>query len=208
MLTAHWCRYGQATEYVEFRRYLWNAQHPDQTNSMPRPNTWFAHLEGRRKSQAHMDVEEDSDIEIAQEKQSYTCPLTLRSFKTPVTSTLCPHSFEKLVVEDYIKKSGGTASCPVSGCSQQLTLAVLRPDPVLERDVRRAALRAQRDQQEEEDNIVELEDRDMDDDEDEEMADVDDLRRRRTIPVKDERAKRLVKGKAETESDGGEEDED
>lgn len=204
MLTANWCRYGQVTEYVEFRRYLWNAQHPDQTNSMPRPNTWFTHLEGRRKSQAHMDVEEDSDIEIAQEKQSYTCPLTLRSFKNPVTSTLCPHSFEKLGVEDYLKKSGGSASCPVSGCSQLLTLAVLRPDPVLKRDVRRAAQRAQRDQQEEEDNIVEVEDRDRDDDEDEEMVDVDDPPRKKTIPVKDERAKRLVRGRVETESEDDE----
>lgn len=179
---------------------------------MPRANTWFTHLEGRRKSQAHLDVEEDSDIEIAQEKQSYACPLTLRPLEHPVTSTLCPHSYEKSAVEDYLKHSGGSAGCPVSGCSQQLTLAHLRPDPVLERDIRRAAQRELRHRQEEEDDSVEDADKDADKtvdfDEDEDMPDVDDEPQKQ---VKNERGKRLMRGKArvlDIDSDGGDEGSD
>lgn len=190
-------RYTQADGYVKFRRYLWNAQHVDQVNNMPRANTWFTHLEGRRKSQAHLDVDDDSDIEIAQEKQSYACPLTLRPLEHPVTSTLCPHSYEKAAVEDYLKHSGGSAACPVSGCSQMLTLAQLRPDPVLQRDIRRAAQRELRNRQDEDDDSVEDADRnaggDVDSDSDEDMLDVDDERKK---PVKSERGKRLIRGKA------------
>lgn len=153
---------------------------------MPKPNTWFLHLEGRRKSQAHLDDDQDSDIEIAQEKQSYKCPLTLRRFEHPLTSTVCPHSFERAAVEDFLKTSGGSASCPVPGCSQKLTLAVLGPDPVLGRDAKRAAQRAQKRRQEEEDGGEVLDgeegegedDDDDDDDDDEEMADAESLPRK------------------------------
>lgn len=161
---------------------------------MPKASTWFRHLEGgRRKSQAHRDSDSDSDIEIAQAKQSYNCPLTLKRFEHPVTSTVCPHSFEKAAVEDYLRTSRGSASCPVPGCSQQVTLATLRPDPVLERDVKRAAQRAERRRQEEEDNEAEAED------EDEEMVDVDDSPQRRqeqAVAVKSEKGKKRMGGRA------------
>lgn len=166
---------------------------------MPRANTWFTHLEGRRKSQAYPDDDEDSDLEIAQEKQSYQCPLTMRIFETPVTSTVCPHSYEKLAIEDYLKQSGGKAGCPVTGCSQTLTLAVLEPDPVLKRDVRRARARDQRRRQEEEDNGQDL----GSEDEDEDMEGVDDLPLKQK--VKSERTKRLENMVIDTES---EEDDD
>lgn len=167
---------------------------------MPKANTWFTHLEGRRKSQAYPDDDEDSDLEIAQEIQSYLCPLTMGCFKHPVTSTVCPHSYEKFAIEDYLKQSaGGKAACPVTGCSQLLTLAELKPDPVLERDVRRATARAQRRRQEEEDNGEELDN----EDEDEEMEDVDDSPPKKE--VKRERLKRLGNMVIDTES---EEDDD
>lgn len=152
---------------------------------MPRANTWFTHLEGRRKSQAYPDEDEDSDLEIAQEKQSYQCPLTMKIFETPVTSTVCPHSYEKLAIEDYLKQSGGKAGCPVTGCSQTLTLAVLEPDPVLKRDVRRATARDQRRRQEEEDNGEDL----GSEDEDEDMEDINNLPLKQE--VKSEKTKRL-----------------
>lgn len=163
---------------------------------MPRASTWFKHLEGgRKKSQAHQDDDEDSDIEIAQAKQSYNCPLTLKRFEHPVTSTVCPHSFEKSAVEDYLKASGGIAGCPVPGCPQRLAMTMLRPDLVLERDVKRAAQRAERRRQEEEDN-----DNREEDDEDEEMVDVDDSpqnKQEQVVAVKNEKIKkRMGRGKA------------
>lgn len=163
---------------------------------MPRANTWFTHLEGRRKSQAYPDDDEDSDLEIAQEKQSYQCPLTMKMFETPVTSTVCPHSYEKSAIEHYLKSSGGKAGCPVTGCSQTLTLAELKPDPVLKRDVKRATAIAQRVRQEEEDKGEDLEN----EDEDEDMEDVDNLQSKQ-VEVKSERMKRLGKMVIDAESD-------
>lgn len=78
------------------------------------------------------------------------CPLTLLPFRDPVTSTKCPHSFEREAIHDMIARSnfqippppnrGGrrirAVKCPV--CSIPLTAEDLRSDPVLLRKVRRA----------------------------------------------------------------------
>lgn len=78
------------------------------------------------------------------------CPLTLLPFRDPVTSTKCPHSFEREAIHDMIGRSNFTippppgqggrrvraVKCPV--CSIPLTTNDLRSDPVLLRKVRRA----------------------------------------------------------------------
>ncbi|KAI9844626.1 MAG: hypothetical protein M1837_005478 [Sclerophora amabilis] len=96
----------------------------------------------------------DDDIAIAREKTSLRCPLTFLPFKDPVTSTKCPHSFERAAILDMIANSpirdrgraGGrgagagigekAVNCPV--CAEKiLTVADLVPDPLLMRKVRR-----------------------------------------------------------------------
>ncbi|KAI5842630.1 zinc-finger of the MIZ type in Nse subunit-domain-containing protein [Morchella snyderi] len=164
-------KYGTVAEYLQFRRMVWASQRGDA--NMPRVSTWFQHLEGSgrrggRPSHAPDESDSDSDIEIAQERQSYQCPLTLRTFSEPYTSTVCPHSFEKEAIQDYIRRGARHqgVSCPVPGCSQKLTLATVRLDALLLRKVRSAAAR-------ERDRAAELVDGGGDS-ADEGMVDVDD----------------------------------
>jgi len=109
----------------------------------------------------------DDDIAIARERISLRCPLTLQPFKDPVTSTKCPHSFERQAIEDMISRSQHTVpvrdpsggnkprrvravECPV--CSVMLTLHDLRSDPVLLRRVRRAEAARRREEDEDDDD--------------------------------------------------------
>ncbi|RPB04829.1 hypothetical protein L873DRAFT_1798647 [Choiromyces venosus 120613-1] len=121
-------KYANSPEYLDFRRSFWEARNPE--IPLPPPRSWFA-------SGAQDD--DGSDVEIAQEKQSYKCPLTLRPFENPVRSTICPHAFEKDAIENMIRNSRvqGVA-CPTPGCAKMLTLRVLKEDPVLKRKVIRA----------------------------------------------------------------------
>ena len=103
------------------------------------------------------DNDSESDIEVAGEKISLKCPLTLLPMQDPLTSTKCPHSFEGEAILDMIKSSStvvnteadGTQTqtqrrgargikaikCPV--CTVLLTEADLRRDEVLVRKIRR-----------------------------------------------------------------------
>ncbi|OJI82701.1 hypothetical protein ASPTUDRAFT_30764 [Aspergillus tubingensis CBS 134.48] len=110
---------------------------------------------------------EDDDIAIQTERISLKCPLTLLPFRDPVSSTKCPHSFEReaiftmiggsnQMVPDPRGSSGSSGSgsagggggrarkrvrsvkCPV--CEVQLTEFDLRSDPVLVRRVKRAEM--------------------------------------------------------------------
>ncbi|KAJ9652860.1 hypothetical protein H2198_007907 [Neophaeococcomyces mojaviensis] len=49
--------------------------------------------------------EEDTELQISSHVRSTKCPLTLRYFVEPVTSTKCPHSFEKTAVMGFIRQS-------------------------------------------------------------------------------------------------------
>ena len=46
-----------------------------------------------------------SDLEIAHEKISLKCPITLLPFTEPLTSTKCPHSFDRAGIEAMIQRS-------------------------------------------------------------------------------------------------------
>ncbi|PWY78301.1 hypothetical protein BO70DRAFT_293938 [Aspergillus heteromorphus CBS 117.55] len=102
----------------------------------------------------------DDDIAIERERISLKCPLTLLPFTSPVTSTKCPHSFEREAIFSMIAGSSTTVPdpnasmasgssrgsrrpprvksvrCPV--CEVMLTETDLRSDPVLLRRVKRA----------------------------------------------------------------------
>ncbi|KAJ9293930.1 hypothetical protein DTO271G3_7306 [Paecilomyces variotii] len=174
-------RYSTNNDYVGFYRIVHDSKHPgDDIPPLPHPSTWFSHLEdpstaargaasparrtrrGRNRSASTAGSE---DIAIERERISLRCPLTLLTFKDPVTSTKCPHSFERQAIEDMIAHSSTTEAvpsrdssrprrvrsvkCPV--CSVSLTLQDLRPDPVLLRRVRRAEREAESEDESDED---------------------------------------------------------
>ncbi|GKZ77599.1 mRNA cap guanine-N7 methyltransferase [Aspergillus niger] len=107
-------------------------------------------------SEEEEDDDDDDEIAIQTERISLKCPLTLLPFRDPVTSTKCPHSFEREAIFTMIsgsnqmvpdpRGSSGTGrakrvrsvKCPV--CEVQLTEFDLRSDPVLVRRVKRAEM--------------------------------------------------------------------
>lgn len=204
---------------------------------LPHSSTWFEHMEdpnvskvssGQQRStrsRAQPSDESDDDIAIERERISMKCPLTLLPYQDPVTSTKCPHSFERQAIYDMIGRSTMYAPhgagrgrvralrCPV--CSMTLTKDDLRPDPVLLRRVRRAEEIAARDAEEQLEgpsqlanaanqvtlasDAVEADDMDVD-------VDVDDA------PVPSARVKMeptaTLAERREASTDGDEEDED
>lgn len=83
-------------------------------------------------------------------------------FRDPVTSTKCPHSFEREAIESMFAHSQTDMPVPGAGrrnrvryikcpvCSLQLTGDDLRSDAALQRKVRRAEEMTQREEEEEE----------------------------------------------------------
>ncbi|KAJ5292907.1 uncharacterized protein N7443_008860 [Penicillium atrosanguineum] len=158
-------RYAGNNNYIGFYRIVHDAKFPgDEVPPLPNASTWFSHLEDpnatadpagspssrRTRKRREPSPAGSDDIAIERERISLKCPLTLQPFRDPVTSTKCPHSFEREAIQDMISRSsfhipppsgrGGrrirAVKCPV--CSIPLTNDDLRPDPVLLRKVRRA----------------------------------------------------------------------
>lgn len=93
---------------------------------------------------------DDEEVAIAHERISLKCPLTLLPFTDPLTSTKCPHSFEKEAILDMLNNSATTTpappgagrnrrvkavKCPV--CEVLLSAEDLKRDVVLVRRVKR-----------------------------------------------------------------------
>lgn len=121
-------RYARNNTYADFYRMLWDSKHPgEQPPPLPDPSMWFAAHEGRgqgRNTQPstqrsatavddddHNDtlsnsaMDEDTEIQMTSDVRSVKCPLTVRYFEEPMTSTLCPHSFEKAAILAFIRNS-------------------------------------------------------------------------------------------------------
>lgn len=179
--------YSENNDYKGFYRIIHDSKHPDDAiPPLPHPSTWFAHLEDtnafarsptaapsrntrQQRTRAGSSTSADSDdLAIERERISLKCPLTLLPFRDPVTSTKCPHSFEREAITSMISQSPMTApsqsstsarggrriravKCPV--CSEVLTNNDLRDDPVLVRRVRRAETALRREREEEEDEL-------------------------------------------------------
>jgi hypothetical protein len=121
-----WFPYSYATNnsYIGFKKLVHDATHPgEEAPPLPNPSTWFPSgspsrtqpaasqsraLAGRANAAAHDDDDDDesSDLEVASERITIKCPLTLLPMKQPLTSTKCPHSFEKDAILEMIAASG------------------------------------------------------------------------------------------------------
>lgn len=82
---------------------------------VPHASTWFTALEtpeGRNKrprtSTDNEDGEsdEEEDVIIAGATRDLTCPLTLQMFVEPYSNNICPHSYEKATIIEYLHENG------------------------------------------------------------------------------------------------------
>ncbi|KAL8815079.1 MAG: hypothetical protein Q9223_005755 [Gallowayella weberi] len=168
-------RYASHNAYIGFRKIVHDARHPDDDTPMPHASTWFSSSSGPPTTQRHKDAKSskpgsrsapndpndsasnDEDLQIAQEKRSIRCPLTLLPLVSPLTSTLCPHSFESEAIlgmlsasplradgsTGYVNRPGERAmKCPV--CEKLLTKECLTVDPILVRKIKRIEERERR----------------------------------------------------------------
>ena len=55
--------------------------------------------------QAAAGPDHDEDIAIASEKKSLKCPITLLTMVDPLSSTKCPHSFERSAILEMLQLS-------------------------------------------------------------------------------------------------------
>lgn len=149
-------KYAVNNKYIDFRQ-SWHEglyQNPDDI-PLPDPTRWFdrdgcPRLEARRDEEGgeadgegdQDGDEEEDEIQIASEKRSFRCPLSLAIMKEPFTCRICKHSFEKSAITEYITGPNGrgrVAKCPVPGCNvEQMTLADFYSDDVLLRRIKRA----------------------------------------------------------------------
>ena len=143
-------RYTTSNHYVGFYRIVHDAKHVDDTAPpVPHASAWFGGEENPDASLLEEPASEDEELEIAAERTSTRCPITMLPFRNPVTSTKCPHSFERSAIINMMhkptksrsqKSQGHTqqekeVACPV--CGLRLTEKDLRPDPALLRKVKR-----------------------------------------------------------------------
>lgn len=145
-------RYAQNNAYKDFFRNVFDARHSqdDEAPPLPHASTWFP--DDNTASNGNADgglSDEESELQVAKEKISFKCPITLQTFVQPVTSTKCPHSFEKEAIEQMIRQAKGRTKCPM--CNQWLGLKDLRPDMVLLRRMRAMKAREEEDVEDDED---------------------------------------------------------
>lgn len=122
-------RYTGNNDYVSFKRLVHDARYGDDGPALPPPRSWFTDRGSPAPGFTLTQHRNDSDDDVAIERETIStrCPITLQNFKDPVTSTKCPHSFEKGAILQMIQQSSarigsrGTekaVQCPVAGCDQ------------------------------------------------------------------------------------------
>ena len=114
-LRLHPISYAQNNDYVGFKKLVYDAQFPgDDAPPMPHSSTWFSeqspsspnpHTRGAATGARNQPAAGDDDLAVASERISVKCPITLLPMKDPVTSTKCPHSFEKEAILSMINAS-------------------------------------------------------------------------------------------------------
>lgn len=127
-------KYALNNNYVEFKKSWHQGLYPDEEVPVPDATKWFdqdgrpRHVtrEARRQNGGDGGEEDsDDDIQIAREKRSFKCPLSLGTMKEPYTCRLCKHSFERRFIVEYIKgpnNRGHEAKCPIPGCHVNVSL--------------------------------------------------------------------------------------
>ncbi|KAL9017115.1 MAG: hypothetical protein Q9180_008771 [Flavoplaca navasiana] len=162
-------RYTSHNTYIGFKQIVHDSRHPNDDTAMPHASTWFPSDNTTSKNPHHPDAKNrsnnnhpssssDDEIQIAREKRSIRCPITLLPLSSPLTSTRCPHSFESTAIKSMLaastlraipnpnndnkpmlnthnNKGVNAIKCPE--CSVLLTEQTLRVDAALVRKIRK-----------------------------------------------------------------------
>ena len=136
-------KYALNNSYIDFKKSWHQGLYPDEEVPVPDATKWFdqdgrpRHMtrEDRRQNGGDNGGEDsDDDIQIAREKRSLQCPLTLKTMQEPYTCRLCKHSFEKKAIVELIKgpnRRGTVAQCPIPGCHVEVSLILISPTHLL-----------------------------------------------------------------------------
>lgn len=116
-------KYARNNAYIDFKRNWHQGLFPDVDVNVPDPHTWFDR-DGNPQHETAAGADEDDeddDIQIAREKRSYRCPLSLAVLTEPYTCRRCKHSFQKEAIFDYLGITSRAArglekKCPETGC--------------------------------------------------------------------------------------------
>ncbi|EFA80241.1 hypothetical protein PPL_07066 [Heterostelium album PN500] len=122
----------QNKEFKEYKQKIWNINHTEP-----------------------FDDGGNEDIFIASQTISIICPITKKNFENPVKSRTCGHTFSKEAIQSMFRRST-SISCPVVGCSHQITQNGLERDIVMEETVKRELRKKSREVQKDPDDITEL----------------------------------------------------
>ena len=122
-------RYASHNDYINFRRVVHYAQYPEnKAPPVPHSRTWFPRDKGSPADSASpaasparrrpprgraplaadsisSDEDEDDMVEAVIERLSIKCPITLVPMMDPVSTSKCPHSFEKEAIMGMIRAS-------------------------------------------------------------------------------------------------------
>lgn len=120
---------GFRNKYSAFRADIWDVLHENDDADMPVVDSYYG------------DYDPEGDLEIAQERVSYKCPLTKQYYEDPVVSTVCGHAFSGNAIREVLTAVGGRDKCPVPACSHMISLAQLVDSPELAQKAERARLR-------------------------------------------------------------------
>ncbi|KAL8876170.1 MAG: hypothetical protein Q9192_008913 [Flavoplaca navasiana] len=163
-------RYTSHNTYIGFKQIVHDARHPNDDAAMPHASTWFPSDKNTSINSHHPDAKNlannnnppssssDDEIQIAREKRSIRCPITLLPLSSPLTSTRCPHSFESTAIKSMLAASAlraipnpnndnkpmlnthnnkGVNALKCPECSVLLTEETLRVDAALVRKIRK-----------------------------------------------------------------------
>jgi E3 SUMO-protein ligase NSE2 len=147
--------YARANHYITFVKTAHDAAHPEENGPpLPDASTWFDDANNPtqpyyNKPETHKSQDEgESELVTTSVRISIKCPITTLTFTDPVTSTVCPHSFERKAIEELISKGRTTKvvdratgrqepAVPCPECRTLIAKSELRDDPVLLRKVQR-----------------------------------------------------------------------
>lgn len=126
-------RYARNNHYIDFKRQWHEGLHGDEI-PVPDARTWFdpdgrpQHVVGGAGGD---EDDSDAEVQIAREKRSFRCPLSLVTLTEPLTCRRCKHTFQKEAILSYLEVTGRNSrgaqkQCPETGCQVQVSLHIPR----------------------------------------------------------------------------------